>query len=98
MRDECTSFTFHTSQVNSTSRTREDMEIHPDIGHLRDLRERARLGGGPERIDAQHAKRRLTARERLDLLLDKGSFRETDLFVEHRTVGLGMGDKKYLSD
>jgi propionyl-CoA carboxylase beta subunit len=74
------------------------MEIRPEIEHLRDLRDRARLGGGRERIDAQHAKRRLTARERLDLLLDKGSFRETDLFVEHRTVGLGMGDKKYLSD
>jgi len=74
------------------------METHPEIEHLRDLRERARLGGGPERIDAQHAKRRLTARERLDLLLDKGSFRETDLFVEHRTVAFGMEDKKYLSD
>jgi acetyl-CoA carboxylase carboxyltransferase component len=74
------------------------MSIHPRIEHLRDLRDRARLGGGQERIDAQHSKRRLTARERLDLLLDKGSFRETDLFVEHRTVGLGMGDKKYLSD
>jgi acetyl-CoA carboxylase carboxyltransferase component len=74
------------------------METHPEIEHLRDLRERARLGGGQERIDAQHAKRRLTARERLDLLLDKGSFRETDLFVEHRTVAFGMEDKKYLSD
>ena len=74
------------------------METDPEIEHLRDLREQARLGGGPERIDAQHAKRRLTARERLDLLLDKGSFRETDLFVEHRTVGLGMEDKKFLSD
>ncbi len=74
------------------------MEILPEIEHLRDLREQARLGGGPERIDAQHAKRRLTARERLDLLLDKGSFRETDLFVEHRSVNFGMGDKKFLSD
>jgi acetyl-CoA carboxylase carboxyltransferase component len=74
------------------------MSTHPRIEHLRDLRDRARLGGGQERIDAQHSKRRLTARERLDLLLDKGSFRETDLFVEHRTVGLGMGDKKYLAD
>jgi propionyl-CoA carboxylase beta chain len=74
------------------------METHPEIEYLRDLRERARLGGGQERIDAQHAKRRLTARERLDLLLDKESFRETDLFVEHRTVNFGMGDKKFLSD
>ena len=74
------------------------METHPKIEHLRDLCGQAKLGGGQERIDAQHAKRRLTARERLDLLLDKGSFRETDLFVEHRTVNFGMGDKKFLSD
>jgi len=70
----------------------------PKIEKLRDLRDQARLGGGPERIDAQHAKNRMTARERIDLLLDKGSFHEIDQFVEHRTVGLGMENKKHLAD
>jgi len=74
------------------------MSVDPKIARLRALREQARMGGGQERIDVQHAKHKLTARERLDLLLDKGSFHETDMFVEHRSVGLGMENKKYLSD
>ena len=53
-------------------------------------RARARLGGGEKRIAAQHAKGKLTARERLDLLLDEGSFEEWDLFVEHRSHDFGM--------
>ncbi|MGD2057332.1 MAG: carboxyl transferase domain-containing protein, partial [Anaerolineales bacterium] len=60
------------------------------IDYLRQLREKAELGGGKERIDAQHDRGRLTARERLDLLLDKGSFRETDMFVTHRTTDFGL--------
>ena len=74
------------------------MSVTSPIQKLREMREQARLGGGPERIEAQHAKRRMTARERLDLLLDKGSLHEIDQFVEHRTVGLGMENKKYLAD
>ncbi len=66
--------------------------------NLRKLREKAKLGGGQERIDTQHAKNKQTARERIDLLMDKGSFREIDSFVEHRTVGLGMESKKFLGD
>ncbi len=50
----------------------------------------ARLGGGQHRIDAQHAKGKLTARERLDILLDEGSFEETDMYVEHNCVDFGM--------
>ncbi|MGL5009329.1 MAG: carboxyl transferase domain-containing protein, partial [Paracoccaceae bacterium] len=50
----------------------------------------ARLGGGAGRIDAQHAKGKLTARERIDLLLDEGSFEEFDMFVAHRSVDFGM--------
>ncbi len=71
---------------------------HPNIDHLRQLRQQARLGGGQERIDAQHAKGKMTARERAEALLDKGSFRELDMFVEHRTTDFGMADKKVLSD
>jgi len=56
------------------------------------------LGGGLERIQAQHKKGRLTARERIDLLLDKGSFRETDAFVQHRTHDFDLDQQKFLSD
>src|SRR5512146_1842779 len=52
----------------------------------------ARLGGGQRRIDAQHGKGKLTARERLDVLLDPGSFEEYDMFVTHRAVDFGMGE------
>lgn len=74
------------------------MAEDPRIARLHKMREQARLGGGQARIDAQHAKGRLTARERIDLLLDPGSFRELDMFVTHRTVGFGIEEKKYLSD
>ncbi len=74
------------------------MTLDPKIQHLRKLKEEAKLGGGEERIDAQHKRGRLTARERLDLLLDKGSFRELDTFVTHRTSDFGLDEKKFLSD
>jgi len=56
------------------------------------------LGGGAERIEAQHKKGRLTARERIDLLLDKGSFRELDAFVQHRTHDFNLASQKFMSD
>jgi acetyl-CoA carboxylase carboxyltransferase component len=68
------------------------------IDLLRSLREQAQLGGGQERIDAQHEKGKLTARERIELLLDKGSFHETDMFVSHRTTDFDLDKRKYLSD
>lgn len=74
------------------------MSTDPKIQKLRQLREQALLGGGQRRIDQQHAKGKLTARERMDLLLDEGSFRELDMFVTHRTTGFGMEEKRYLSD
>ncbi len=74
------------------------MTLDPKIAQLRQLKEEAKLGGGPERIEAQHKRGRLTARERLDLLLDKGSFREMDAFVTHRTSDFGLDEKKFLSD
>jgi propionyl-CoA carboxylase beta chain len=66
--------------------------------HLRQIRERALLGGGERRIQQQHAKGKLTARERLDLLLDEGTFEEIDMFVTHRTDDFGMADQKYPGD
>ncbi len=62
------------------------------IEKLEQRREDARLGGGQRRIDAQHAKGKLTARERLDVLLDPGSFEEYDMFVSHRATDFGMAD------
>jgi propionyl-CoA carboxylase beta chain len=58
----------------------------------------ARLGGGEARIASQHAKGKLTARERIELLLDEGSFEEWDMFVEHRCADFGMTDKKIPGD
>ena len=60
------------------------------LGELETRRREARLGGGQRRIDAQHARGKLTARERLELLLDEGSFEEFDMFVRHRSTDFGM--------
>ena len=60
------------------------------IAALEARRAEARLGGGQRRIDAQHGKGKLTARERLDVLLDPGSFEEYDMFVTHRARDFGM--------
>ena len=68
------------------------------IQQLDAKREAARLGGGQGRIDKQHAKGKLTARERIELFLDAGSFEEWDMFVEHRCVDFGMADKKIPGD
>src|SRR2546426_1758497 len=68
------------------------------VDELRRRRAQAKEGGGKDRIQAQHAKGKLTARERLDLLLDPGSFVETDAFVEHRTTEFGMDAKRILGD
>ncbi|PLX11843.1 MAG: methylmalonyl-CoA carboxyltransferase [Marinilabiliales bacterium] len=74
------------------------MSIQDKIKQLVELRGEARLGGGLKRIEAQHAKGKLTARERIDLLLDEGSFEEYDMFVTHRCTDFGLEKEKYLSD
>ena len=74
------------------------MTENPRIQKMNDLKAQSRLGGGQERIDAQHKKGRLTARERLDLLLDKGSFREVDPFIVHRTHDFGLDEQKFMGD
>jgi acetyl-CoA carboxylase carboxyltransferase component len=71
---------------------------NPKIQNLRDKKAQSRLGGGPERIKKQHEKGRLTARERIDLLLDKGTFKEVDAFVEHRSTDFGVDQTKILGD
>jgi propionyl-CoA carboxylase beta chain len=67
-----------------------ELRMLKTIEELERRREAARLGGGQKRIDAQHAKGRLTARERLDILLDPGSFEELDMYVEHNCTEFGM--------
>ena len=70
-----------------------------DIIHqLDEKRERARLGGGQKRIDSQHKKGKLTARERIELLLDPGTFEEWDMFKEHRCTDFGMADQQIPGD
>ena len=65
---------------------------------LRRLKEQAMLGGGQDRIDAQHAKGKLTARERLDVLLDPDSFREIDMLARHRSTKFGLDKQRPLGD
>ena len=65
---------------------------------LIELREKARLGGGQKRIDSQHEKGKFTARERIQMLLDEGSFEEFDMFVTHRCTNFGMEKTTFLGD
>ena len=68
------------------------------LEELEDRRAQARLGGGQKRIEAQHAKGKLTARERIEVLLDEGSFEEFDMYVTHRATDFGMSDQKVAGD
>lgn len=74
------------------------MESNPKIERLIKLREESLKGGGEARIEKQHEKGKLTARERIDLLLDKGSFEEIDAFVTHRSSNFGLDKQKFLGD
>ncbi|MEL6654706.1 MAG: carboxyl transferase domain-containing protein, partial [Bacteroidota bacterium] len=70
----------------------------PAFERLRQLNQEALLGGGTQRIDKQHAKGKLTARERLELLLDEGSFEEIGKFVKHRSTQFGLEKQQFLGD
>jgi propionyl-CoA carboxylase beta chain len=72
--------------------------MHDIIHQLEQKREQARLGGGQKRIDAQHAKGKLTARERIELFLDPDSFEEWDMFKEHRCTDFGMDNQSMPGD
>jgi propionyl-CoA carboxylase beta chain len=74
------------------------MSMRDILRRLEEKREAARQGGGAKRVAQQHAKGKLTARERLDLLFDPGSFEEWDMFVEHRSSDFGMQDQKIPGD
>ena len=72
--------------------------MHDILQQLEDRRAEARLGGGQKRIDAQHGRGKLTARERVELLLDEGSFEEFDMFVEHTCTDFGMENQRIPGD
>jgi acetyl-CoA carboxylase carboxyltransferase component len=72
--------------------------VQPNVEELRQLRAQSQLGGGEERIAKQKSTGKLTARERIDLLLDKSSFREIDAFVMHRETNFGMMDNRIMGD
>jgi acetyl-CoA carboxylase carboxyltransferase component len=74
------------------------MSDQDKVKKLIELRNEARLGGGEKRIEAQHGKGKFTARERVEMLLDEGSFEEFDMFVTHRCTNFGMEKKKILGD
>jgi propionyl-CoA carboxylase beta chain len=74
------------------------MGIRERLDHLEELRRQSELGGGEHRVRAQHERGKLTARERLDVLLDEGSFVELDRFVVHRATGFGLENERYLGD
>nr|MBN2278420.1 methylmalonyl-CoA carboxyltransferase [candidate division Zixibacteria bacterium] len=74
------------------------MDLKEKLQKLEEMRRLAKLGGGESKIEAQHEKGKLTARERLELLLDKNSFEEFDMFVTHRSFDFGLADKKILGD
>jgi methylmalonyl-CoA decarboxylase subunit alpha len=74
------------------------MLIQEKIQELMNMRQKARLGGGEQRIEVQHGKGKFTARERIEMLLDEGSFEEFDMFVSHRTHDFGLEKQRFLSD
>ncbi len=74
------------------------MTMRERLDELESLRRQSEQGGGAARLEAQHARGKLSARERLDLLLDEGSFVELDRFVTHRSTAFGLEKQKYLGD
>ena len=78
--------------------TKKEVAMKDILQELEDRRGAARLGGGQKRIDAQHSKGKLTARERVELLLDEGSFEEFDMFVAHRCTDFGMENQRPAGD
>jgi propionyl-CoA carboxylase beta chain len=73
-------------------------DMNEQVKRLQDLQAKAQLGGGEKRIASQHQKGKLTARERISVLLDEGSFEEIGMLVTHRSTNFGLDQEKYLGD
>jgi propionyl-CoA carboxylase beta subunit len=87
-----------TTSERSSQETSHPKGTQEKLAELHDIKAAARLGGGQKRIETQHKKGKLTARERLDLLLDPGTFNELDMFVTHRSSDFGLDEQKFLGD
>src|SRR5579862_3150405 len=87
-----------TSERSTPQETPELKSTSQKLAELHRLKEGAMLGGGKKRIETQHRKGKLTARERLDLLLDPGTFNELDMFVTHRSTDFGLDEQKIPGD
>src|SRR5260370_3308150 len=87
-----------TTSERTPQESSEAKGTHDKILELRHMKEQAMLGGGKKRIEAQHKKGKLTARERLDLLLDTGTFNELDMFFTHRSSDFGLDEQKIPGD
>ena len=85
-------------RIRKTRHTHVMSEIQKKITELMEYRQQARLGGGQRRIDSQHKKGKKTARERIAMLLDEGSFEEFDMFVTHRCHNFGLEEETYFGD
>ena len=96
--DRSRPFTWRSGKPFAPTGEQGTTSMHDIIKQLDDMRVAARLGGGEKRVDSQHQKGRLTARERIELLLDPDTFEEWDMFVEHRCVDFGMGEQKIPGD
>ncbi|HEU5228646.1 MAG TPA: acyl-CoA carboxylase subunit beta [Ktedonobacteraceae bacterium] len=87
-----------TTSERSSQETANSKGTSDKIAELHELKAAAMLGGGTKRIEAQHKKGKLTARERIDLLLDPGSFNELDMFVTHRATDFGLDEQRVPGD
>ena len=76
----------------------EPTDHNAKLQKLDEMRDQSRLGGGEKRIASQHERGKLTARERINLLMDEGTFEELDPFVTHRATDFGLGDQITLGD
>src|SRR5438093_3560493 len=86
------------TDAGAASPTPDQTSVPAPIRALRERKAEALLGGGQRRIDQQHARGKLTARERVDLLLDEGTFEETDMLVMHRSSEFGLEKQRYPGD
>src|SRR5271157_4252052 len=86
------------TSVDHPKSKRKQKTLNDRIGELHEKRAKLELGGGQDRIDKQHAAGKLTARERVEKLVDRDSFQEIGLFAQHRATSFGMADKPMPAD
>src|SRR5581483_277680 len=98
IKNKTTELSSMTTSERSSQETANSKGTREKIAELHELKAAATLGGGVKRIETQHKKGKLTARERIDLLLDPGSFNELDMFVTHRASDFGLDEQRIPGD